>query len=145
MFRSLCRQHHRNLDAVRRSIANRVGCEIDDAQLRLMGGMYGVTERLFVATAKAGRWLQTDAVAIGARDARSSLQPNIKFARAGRLAGIEACGANRDFDRHFLTNGLDRTEEHGARGYSGGANKGLRSERRVRVHLVPQCRLVNSG
>ena len=102
MFRSLCCQPYRNLDAVCRGIANRVGAEIDDAQLRLMYGMNGVTESLFVAAIKAGRRFQIDTVAVAADGAGSSLQASIQLARAGRLAEIEARGANGEFDGDFV-------------------------------------------
>jgi hypothetical protein len=135
MFRSLCRQPYRSLDAICRGIASRVGGEIDDAQLRLMGGMNGVTERLFVTVTKAGRRRQIDTVAVGARDAGSSLQPNIKLARAGRLTEIEARGANGYFDGDLITCGLDDTRERGARDHSSEANEGLSSESGVHVHV----------
>jgi len=146
MLRSLCRQLYRNLDAEYSGIASRVRREIHHGQLWTPGGTDGVTECLFVATRKAGRRLQIDPHAMGARDAGGSLQPSIRLARARRLVEIEACRANLDFDRDFMTSGLGGTEERGARGHGSEANEGLGSERRdFRVHVDLQRCLMNSG
>jgi hypothetical protein len=139
MFRSLCRQPYRNLDAVCRGISNRVGGEIDDAQLRPMSGAHGVTECPFVASREAGWRFQTDSVAVPASGASRSPESSVYLERAGRPAGIEACNASGDFDGDFMICGLDGTGEHGARDQSGEANKGLGSERIARIHVDLQC------
>ena len=105
-----------------------------------MSEAHGVTECLFVATLEAGRRFQTDSVAVPARRASGALESSVYLARPGRLAGIKACGANGDFDGDFMIYGLDGAGEQAVRGHSSEANKGLGSEKRVRVHVDLQCR-----
>jgi hypothetical protein len=145
MFWSLGSQPYRNLDAVCRGIANRVGGEIDDAQLRPMSGAHAATECLFVATRETGWRFQTDSVAVPASGASGSLESSVYLARAGRLAGIETCGANGDFDGDFMICGLDGTGEHGACDHSSKANIGLGSGIRVRIHVDLQFRQIQFG
>jgi hypothetical protein len=113
-----------------------VRVEIDDAQLRLMSGTNCVTECLFVATRIAGRGFQIDTVAARASDASASLNSTVRLARTGRLAEIEACGANGNIDRDLVIVGLHGTRENGARHRSSDADAGLGIEGRgIRVHV----------
>lgn len=93
---------YRNLDAVYRGIARRVRREIDDAQLRPMGRMNGVTERPFVTARKAGRRFKADTIAIPASLGRGALNSTVQLAHNGRLAEIEASGADGNIDRNYL-------------------------------------------
>jgi hypothetical protein len=110
-----------------------------------MNGAHGVTECLFVATREAGCRLQTDPVAVSTSSASGSLESSVYLARTGWLAGIEARGADGDFDGDVTICGLDIFGEQGAREHNSEANNGLDRERTVRIHVDLRCCQKNSG
>jgi hypothetical protein len=106
---SIRNHSYRNLDTILRGIARRVCREIDGAHLCPMDRMNGLAECLFVAARKVGGRFQADLVAMRAGHPGGILEAPIELLCSGRLAEIEASGADGNVDRDLMAVGVDGT------------------------------------